>query len=246
MRYTMRLFTLALLLIVSLSLMAFTDGASVIMGDDPLMFQDGDDDDDDDDGDGPNGNAFGHDKENNGRGGKVNRTHPFADRLAERYDVPYDAIIEYFEMGFGLGEIQLALQTAQITGENPAVLLDLKGEGGGWGNLWKDLGLIGSEKDGGPPPWAPAKGHHKNKDKENNGNNGNGNGPPDHAGQGNDDDDDADTDDDDDDDDGNGNNNKDDDGKPGKGPKDKDDNPGNGNGGDGDDDDDDDDADSDD
>ena len=80
--------------------------------------------------------------------------HPVLLRLAETFDVEYDELELYFcEYGFGIGEIRHALNTA----ENEAVdetydeILEMRLEDGtkevGWGQIWQDLGLIGSERN---------------------------------------------------------------------------------------------------
>ena len=75
--------------------------------------------------------------------------HPTAQRLAEAYDdVSYEEIMGWFcDEGYGLGEIKHALETSAATGESPKDLLALKDELGGWGEVWQELGLIGSTDD---------------------------------------------------------------------------------------------------
>ena len=63
----------------------------------------------------------------------------------------------------------LALKTGVIEGveADPASLLAERSNGNGWGNIWKGLGLIGSEKQGHSPPGPLKKPEHaglKNKD----------------------------------------------------------------------------------
>ena len=89
------------------------------------------------------------------------RTHPVGARLAARYDVTYEQVMEWFCEGMGFGQIMLALQTARLTDVEPATLLDRRSGGEGWGEIWQDAGLIGrgrklagEEAEGGPPPWA--------------------------------------------------------------------------------------------
>ena len=74
--------------------------------------------------------------------------HPTAQRLAETYDVTYEEIMGWFcGDGYGLGEIKHALETSAATGDSPEDLLALKDELGGWGEVWQELGLIGSTDD---------------------------------------------------------------------------------------------------
>lgn len=79
------------------------------------------------------------------------RPHPFGARLAERYDVEYETLQEWFCDGFGWGQVMLALQTGQITGEDPEALLEARRGGQGWGQIWQELKLIGRPEHAGPP-----------------------------------------------------------------------------------------------
>jgi hypothetical protein len=81
--------------------------------------------------------------------------HKMAARLAETYEVSYDQVKQWFcEDGYGFGQIAMALQTSKLTGDPVETLLAARAEGKGWGNIWKDKGLIRSKEDAGPPPWA--------------------------------------------------------------------------------------------
>jgi hypothetical protein len=74
--------------------------------------------------------------------------HPTAQRLAETYDATYEEIMGWFcDDGYGLGEIEHALQTSEATALSVQEVLDLKTGLGGWGEVWQDLGLIGSTDD---------------------------------------------------------------------------------------------------
>lgn len=89
--------------------------------------------------------------------------HPVLLSLATTYEVEYSALEAYFCEGFGVGEIKLALQTAEKTEDEDlwSEFLDMrKGEEGkGWGEIWQELGLIGKdkEKDNGPDPENKSK-----------------------------------------------------------------------------------------
>ena len=85
--------------------------------------------------------------------GKQEKPHPLAARMAERYGVTEGWVMDYFCDGYGMGQIMLALKTSEIEGidADAESLLDERANGIGWGNIWKDLGLIGSEKDGHSP-----------------------------------------------------------------------------------------------
>jgi hypothetical protein len=118
--------------------------------------------------------------------------HPVVVTLSNTYDVPSEEIMDWFcgnEMrpGMGLGQIMLGLRTAaslvdEETGQ-PEVpyqdLLDRRLAGEGWGQIWRDLGLIGNGRDSSssdstdeaaPSDSAPPG---QSKDKSN--------GPPDHS-----------------------------------------------------------------
>jgi hypothetical protein len=78
--------------------------------------------------------------------------HPFGALLAERYGSDYEMLQAWFCDGFGWGQIMLALQTGQITGDDPSALLEERDSGAGWGDIWQRLGLIGNSNEGGGPP----------------------------------------------------------------------------------------------
>ena len=76
--------------------------------------------------------------------------HPVLTRLAETYEVAYEDLLKYFcDFEFGVGEIQLALVTAQREGFPLTYqkLLEWRYAEGmkdvGWGLIWQELGLIG-------------------------------------------------------------------------------------------------------
>jgi hypothetical protein len=61
----------------------------------------------------------------------------------------------YFCEGYGMGGIMLALKTRDLLdGSDPDLgeLLERRAQGEGWGQIWKGLKLIGSEKEGHSPP----------------------------------------------------------------------------------------------
>ena len=83
--------------------------------------------------------------------------HPALLKLVESYDPDNETLYEtlkgYFcEQGFGVGEIMLALKTAELdeVEESFEELLGLRSTGEmkdvGWGEIWQDLGLIGNGK----------------------------------------------------------------------------------------------------
>ena len=86
--------------------------------------------------------------------GKQVKHHPLATKLAERYGVSEDWVMARFCEGYSVGTIMLAIKTSQIAGEsaNPDTLLAERAAGNGWGQIWKGMNLIGSEKNGHSPP----------------------------------------------------------------------------------------------
>ena len=104
--------------------------------------------------------------------GKQEKPHPLAAKLADRYDVTEEWVMDYFCDGYGMGQIMLALKTSELDGidADPDFLLAERANGIGWGNIWKDLGLIGNEKEGHSPPGLLKKSDdhpsNKNKDKD--------------------------------------------------------------------------------
>jgi hypothetical protein len=85
-------------------------------------------------------------------------THPVAIRLSERYGVTTDWVMGYFCNGYGMGQIMLALKTAEISGADPETLLAERAEGKGWGKIWQQMKLIGKDRDAQSPPGWLKKG----------------------------------------------------------------------------------------
>jgi hypothetical protein len=119
--------------------------------------------DDDDDGDGK-GVGKGQDK-NKGEGegskntsaycsGDKEGDHPFAASIADTYGVDVSEVTGFFCQGYGFGQIMLALQTGQMEGATGSVedMLAARESGMGWGQIWKEMGLIGNADHGKSPP----------------------------------------------------------------------------------------------
>jgi hypothetical protein len=106
------------------------------------------------------------------------RRHPVGGRIADIYDIEYSRVMEWFcDQHFGFGEIILALQTSRLSSDDyytPEVVLQMKTDLGGWGQVWKSLGytgrpkaerpawagpkdIEGEETRNGPPAWAGPK-----------------------------------------------------------------------------------------
>lgn len=86
--------------------------------------------------------------------GKQEKPHPLAPKLADRYDVEEDWVMTKFCEGYSIGAIMLAIKTSQVEGMTVTAdeLLEQRAAGAGWGNIWKELGLIGSDKSDKTPP----------------------------------------------------------------------------------------------
>ncbi|MBE0582468.1 MAG: hypothetical protein IH612_01755 [Desulfofustis sp.] len=85
-------------------------------------------------------------------GGKEN-PHPVAAKIAEMYGVDIDWVMSYACDGHGFGGVMLALQTAEASeGANADDILVKRKEGKGWGQIWKEDGLVKSDKADSPPP----------------------------------------------------------------------------------------------
>jgi hypothetical protein len=99
--------------------------------------------------------------------GKQDRPHPLAPKLAERFGVSEEWVMERYCDGYSIGAIMLAIKTSQITGvpADADELLSERAAGNGWGQIWKGLGLIGSEKNGHSPPGLLKKSVHARQNK---------------------------------------------------------------------------------
>ena len=99
--------------------------------------------------------------------GKQDKPHPLAPKIAQRYGVSEEWVMEKFCEGYSIGAIMLAIKTSQIDGmtATPDELLADRASGTGWGLIWKGLGLIGSEKNGHSPPGLLKKPDHAGPNK---------------------------------------------------------------------------------
>lgn len=83
---------------------------------------------------------------------KQKKLHPLAEKISEHYVVGKDLVMGYFCDGYGMGAIMLALKTSELESSDPGELLKYRAKGKGWGQIWKEMGLIVSEKEGYSPP----------------------------------------------------------------------------------------------
>ena len=100
--------------------------------------------------------------------GKQVKPHPLAPKIAGRYGVTEEWVMGRFCEGYSIGAIMLAVRTSQMEGVTalPDELLANRAAGSGWGLIWKELGLIGSENSGHSPPGLLKKTEHAGpKDK---------------------------------------------------------------------------------
>lgn len=71
--------------------------------------------------------------------------HPMGESIAEKFDTSYEDVMGWYCDGYAFEDILLALQTSQLTGESPDVLLE-KLINQSWEEIWKELGLINSDQ----------------------------------------------------------------------------------------------------
>ena len=86
--------------------------------------------------------------------GKQEKPHPLAPKIAERFGVSEEMVMDYFCEGYSIGAIMLAIKTSQMEGitATPDDLLTSRAGGNAWGHIWQELGVIGSEREGHSPP----------------------------------------------------------------------------------------------
>ncbi len=84
--------------------------------------------------------------------GRKDKPHPVAAGISQTYGMPVDVVMTYFCDGHGFGQIMLALQTKAMKGTDVAESLGSRKAGVGWGEIWKDLGLIGKPDQASSPP----------------------------------------------------------------------------------------------
>jgi hypothetical protein len=86
--------------------------------------------------------------------GNKDKVHPMATGIAEKYGADEGEIMNMICEGYSVGEIMLALQTQEMNGSPAADSLAARAGGKGWGQIWKDAGLIGNADAGTPPGQA--------------------------------------------------------------------------------------------
>lgn len=84
--------------------------------------------------------------------GKQDKTHPMAASIAETYGMSEEEVSAYFCEGYSFGAIMLAAQTSDVLGGDVGSVLASRAVGKGWGQIWKDLKLVGRDGNGAAPP----------------------------------------------------------------------------------------------
>jgi hypothetical protein len=95
--------------------------------------------------------------------GAKETNHPLVDKIYEKYvvdgefasEIDADTINGWFCEGHSFGQIMLAFTTHFLNSDlDPYDVLLMRKDGGmGWGKIWKEFDLIGSEREGLPPGW---------------------------------------------------------------------------------------------
>lgn len=104
--------------------------------------------------------------------GEKDTLHPLAAKIVERFgetgeeeaaegngevgdtqavSLTEEQVMTWFCEGHSFGQIMLALVTQKFDGSDPQETLQMRKEGKGWGNIWKEKGLIGNASEGTPP-----------------------------------------------------------------------------------------------
>lgn len=83
---------------------------------------------------------------------KKQEDHPLAAALEEKFGADPAWVMDQFCGGYSMGAIMLALKTQSISGADPDEILAKRAEGQGWGAIWKELKMIGNERDAKTPP----------------------------------------------------------------------------------------------
>ena len=83
---------------------------------------------------------------------KQTKPHPMAVAIAATYGVSEADIIGYFCEGHSFGAVMLAFQTREAGFGDVSSNLAARAAGMGWGQIWKDAGLIGNGNAGASPP----------------------------------------------------------------------------------------------
>ena len=95
-------------------------------------------------------------------------THPGVQKVADDVGASYEAIFALFCKGFGLGEIKLAYKWGQGSMYTPEMLLALRAQGYGWGELKKMAANNPAEEVSGEVEESSASDNGKGHEKNNN------------------------------------------------------------------------------
>jgi hypothetical protein len=67
--------------------------------------------------------------------------HPIGESITEKFDVPYEEVMDWFCKGETFEDILLALETQELTGRTLEELFAMKHQKS-WENVWKELGIV--------------------------------------------------------------------------------------------------------
>jgi hypothetical protein len=67
--------------------------------------------------------------------------HPIGTSIAEKFDVPYEEVMDWFCEGKTFEDILLALETRELTGRTLEELFAMQ-EQMSWDDIWKQLGIV--------------------------------------------------------------------------------------------------------
>lgn len=67
--------------------------------------------------------------------------HPIGVSITEKFDVPYEEVMDWFCKGETFEDILLALETEELTGRTLEELFGMKGHKS-WEDVWKELGIV--------------------------------------------------------------------------------------------------------
>jgi hypothetical protein len=84
--------------------------------------------------------------------------HPLGLRIAERYDVEYKVILDWFCQEIGWGQISMAYGLSERAGVDPSELFAMRADKAGWGQIKRIYNLPGKPPD---VPRGNAKGHNE-------------------------------------------------------------------------------------
>ena len=67
--------------------------------------------------------------------------HPIGQSIVEKFEVPYEEVMDWFCKGETFDDILLALETEELTGRSLEELFAMKDQKS-WDDVWKELGIV--------------------------------------------------------------------------------------------------------